>query len=135
MEVGRFGFKVAVSDVRMEMGEETEACSRGVNQERGREMRATWRPEGRFGQVMKYLLAFDFCQVAKLSNNIGLQQLHCGWKAEPKAAMKVTVLMLLFYNQLASLLAVFRVRAVGSLATYSSLEVGLRGLCGGCAAG
>lgn len=60
MEVGGIGFKVAVSDVRMQMGEETEARSRGVNQEREWEMGATWRPEGRFGQVMKYLLAFNF---------------------------------------------------------------------------
>lgn len=137
MEVGGIGFKVAVSDVRMQMGEETEARSRGVNQERGWEMGATWRPEGRFGQVMKYLLAFDFCQLAKLSLsiNIGLQQLYCGWKAGPKAAMKVMVVMLLFYNQLASPLAVFRVKAVGSVAIYSSLEIGLRVLCGGCAGG
>lgn len=49
--------------------------------------------------------------------------------------MKVMVVMLLFYNQLASPLAFFRVRAVGSVAIYSSLEIGLRVLCGGCAGG
>lgn len=137
MEVGGVGFKVAVK--RCEdgdgRGDEIGAHSRGVNQERGWEMGATWRPEGSFGQIMKYCLAFDFCQLAKLSlsNNIGLQQLHCGWRAGPKTAMKVMVLMLLFHNQLASLLAVFRVRAVGSVAIYSSPEVGLRVLCEGCA--
>lgn len=43
------------------------------------------------------------------------------------------MLMLLFYDHLASLLAVFRVRAVGSVAVYSSLQAGLRVPHGGCA--
>jgi len=56
-------------------------------------------------------------------------------RAGPKAAKKAMVLMLLSYNQLAFLLAVFRVRATGSVAIYCSLEVGWGVLCGGCAGG
>lgn len=51
-DVGGVGFKAAVSDERVERKH------KGENKERRWEMGTRMRPEGKFGQVMKYLLVF-----------------------------------------------------------------------------
>lgn len=52
--MGGVGFKAAVSDVRVEQKHKRE------NKEKGRQMGSRRRPEGRFGQAVKYLLALIF---------------------------------------------------------------------------